>query len=106
MPLLRRNQLAIASRQTSAWPAWYVEVGEHFLVALFVDAAFERLPIVDQPFGVAGTFVVRIVDVLDQRLAGVEHVVVGHVVHEQQQLVRAGFERFVDARRRARDTGR
>ena len=48
------------------------EVGEHLVVAGFVDAAVERFPVANEPVGVAGAVVVRIVDVLNQRFAGVE----------------------------------
>ena len=72
------------------------QLREHVAVALLVDAASQGLPLLRVPRDRIGAFVMRIVDVLDHRFAGMQAVRIRDVVHEKQQIVRAGFERFVD----------
>ena len=67
-----------------------------FVITLVIDQAMQRPPARRIRTGHRGALVVRIVDVLHQGLAVVQHVVVGNVVHEEQQAVGAGFQGLVD----------
>ncbi len=56
----------------------------------------EGLPAGDVGLGGGGAFVVGVVDVLDYCFAVVEDVGVGDVVHEEEEVVGAGVDVFVD----------
>ena len=74
----------MASRQTTACPAWYSQFCEHECVALVIDASFERLPLGNILGGACGSLVMRVIYVLNNGFAGVQLVGVRHVMKEQQ----------------------
>src|ERR1017187_7945674 len=76
-------------------PRLVVELGEDFVVAAVVDAAVECLPLANVVIDRGRALVMRVVEVLDYGLAGVQPVGVGNVVEEEQQIVGAGFQGFV-----------
>src|SRR6266568_6609731 len=56
----------------------------------------KRLPLCDESRRLFCAFVMRIVDVLDNGLAGMQHVCIWHVMHEEQQLIRAVREWLIN----------
>src|SRR5450756_201281 len=72
-----------------------VELGQDVVVAAVVDASLERLPLVNVAIDGVRSLVMRIVEMLDHRLAGVKFVGIGNMVEEEQQLVGTGFQGFV-----------
>ena len=68
---------------------------EHGRVAIRVDRAREFPPAVHELRGLFRALVVCVVNMLNDRAARLQPVRVRHVVHEQQQVVGAGLERFV-----------
>src|ERR1035441_6488568 len=107
MPDILRNHSLTASRHTIAWPAWYVNksrvfskrssstrpfsfipsvayvaVDESLLKTLLVDQALQLHPLRRVRCRRRRAVVVRIVDMLNHRLAGVQHVGVRHVRSE------------------------
>ena len=69
---------------------------EGFVVAVVVDEAVEGLPARRVGLRGGGAFVVGVVDVLDYGFAVVQDVGVGDVVHEEEEVVGAGVDVFVD----------
>ena len=73
------------------------EAVAHMFVELGIDAAFERRPLVaTNSRGLRRALVVAVVDVLDDGLAVVQLVGVGHVVEEEEQVVGGGGQGLVD----------
>ena len=56
-----------------------------------IQVRLQRHNLVVEPRGVLGTLEVGVVDVLQDRFAALEHIVVRHVVEEEQQLFGAGL---------------
>ena len=69
-------------------PGLILEPGEHRCVPLTIDQPLEPSPPDDEAGCLVRPLVVRVVDVLNDRLAGSQHVCVRNVVEEQEQLVR------------------
>src|SRR6267143_2304955 len=69
--------------------------GQNVSVTLLIDATSQRFPLMDVLRGAFRAFVMRVVNVLNHSFAGLQHACVGHVVKEEQQLVRRGFQRLV-----------
>ena len=71
-------------------PGLVVEPRQHRLVTLVVNAAFQRTPLPHQIFRLCRTFVVRVINVLNYRLSGMQPVSVRHVVKETEAVRRPG----------------
>src|SRR5262249_61699587 len=65
-----------------------------FSVALFINLAFERLPLSNESLSLPGALVMRIIDVLDHRLTGMQNVRIRHMMHDHQHLIGPGCKRF------------
>ena len=75
-----------------------LELGQDLSVALIVHASLERFPLAHIAFDRFRSLVVRIVDVLNHGLAGMQLVRVGHVMQEQKQIVGTSCERLIHPR--------
>ena len=54
------------------------------VIPLIINLSVEGLPLRDQLCRLLGAFVVRVVDMLNQCLARMQNMGVGHMVHEEQ----------------------
>lgn len=72
-----------------------LEAEEHLVEPLLVDEAGEGAPARGEGGGGGGAGVVRVVEVLDHRLAGLQHVRVGHVVEPEEEVVGGGRDLLV-----------
>ena len=71
-----------------------LELRQHVVVAGFVDLPAQRSPLANVAFHHRRAVVVRIVDGLDHRLAGMQLVCVWDVMEEEQQVVGTSRQRF------------
>ncbi len=76
-------------------PRLVFEMRQNVRVALLIDATLQCFPLMCILRGALRTFVVRVVDVLNHGFARLQHVSVGHMMKEKQQLVRSCFQRPV-----------
>src|SRR6266436_5505277 len=82
------------------------ETGEDGGVAIIVNTAFQRLPGFDVVRGALRSFVVRIINLLDNGFSRVKNMRIPDMMEEEEQIVGSSFDRFVnfaDKRRILRD---
>lgn len=60
---------------------------QHVLVTLGVDFAFQRLLLLDESLRSRSAFIMGVVEVLDNRLSGLQALGIRNVVEPQQQIV-------------------
>ena len=77
-------------------PSLVLEPRQHLRITLLIHLALERTPLPHHGFRLLRAIVVRVIDVLNHRLSGMQRVSVGHVVEKQKQLVGSSLRGLVE----------
>ena len=79
-------------------PGLIFQLHEDFLISTLIHSAFKCLPIARVLRNALRTVVMRIVELLNHRLPGVQLIRVRHMMHEQHEIVRTILQRLIELR--------